>query len=275
MNIQLLPEQKFEVVCKLDGKTEPAQDAIVLTGTEKKCTKCLIIKPYEEFGKDKKTPDGLYYICKPCSRNHNAEYYKANSVKARANAAVYRKANPNYKAEWDKKHPNYYTEWHKANPDYATSEKIKAYCAEWKKANPEKAKAWKAKWRNAYPEKEKAASVKWAKANPEKVKETHAAWVRTNPEKVKAHKHKRRARKLAAGGSFTADDIKALLKSQKGKCVACGANIKKAYHIDHIMPLSLGGHNGIGNIQLLCQHCNQTKSAKHPIDWMQERGFLL
>jgi 5-methylcytosine-specific restriction endonuclease McrA len=47
------------------------------------------------------------------------------------------------------------------------------------------------------------------------------------------------------------------------------------YHIDHIMPLALGGSNTDDNIQLLRQRCNNQKCAKHPVDFMQSRGFLL
>ncbi len=34
------------------------------------------------------------------------------------------------------------------------------------------------------------------------------------------------------------------------------------YHIDHIVPYSRGGKNHIDNYQLLCGHCNRTKSNK-------------
>ncbi len=36
-----------------------------------------------------------------------------------------------------------------------------------------------------------------------------------------------------------------------------------------------GGANIDGNIQLLTGLCNRQKHTKHPVDFMQERGFLL
>jgi 5-methylcytosine-specific restriction endonuclease McrA len=45
--------------------------------------------------------------------------------------------------------------------------------------------------------------------------------------------------------------------------------------MDHIIPLALGGTNTDDNIQLLRAKCNKQKGAKHPIDFMQQRGFLL
>lgn len=42
-----------------------------------------------------------------------------------------------------------------------------------------------------------------------------------------------------------------------------------------IVPLAKGGSDGPENIQLLCAPCNRRKSAKDPIVFMQENGFLL
>ena len=38
---------------------------------------------------------------------------------------------------------------------------------------------------------------------------------------------------------------------------------------------ALGGLNADSNMQLLRAECNLQKSAKHPVDFMQSRGFLL
>lgn len=63
--------------------------------------------------------------------------------------------------------------------------------------------------------------------------------------------------------------------NQKWRCVACRKSIKLKFHIDHIMPLALGGKHERLNIQLLCPTCNARKSKKHPIDFMQSIGYLL
>ena len=68
-----------------------------------------------------------------------------------------------------------------------------------------------------------------------------------------------------AGGSFTAADIEAIRTAQGNRCYLCGARLKK-FHIDHFIPLALGGTNDAGNLRLACPTCNLSKGAKHPHD---------
>ena len=84
-----------------------------------------------------------------------------------------------------------------------------------------------------------------------------------------------RARKAAASGRLSNGLGNRLMSIQKGKCACCRKPISNGYHMDHIMPLKLGGTNTDDNIQLLCQTCNLQKSARHPVDFMQSKGFLI
>jgi 5-methylcytosine-specific restriction endonuclease McrA len=93
-----------------------------------------------------------------------------------------------------------------------------------------------------------------------------------NPEKVREWSINRRSKyteRLPRG------TVKKIGESQKWLCVCCRIDISKKYHIDHITALSKGGKNVSENIQLLCPKCNTEKSAKNPIDFMQEKGYLL
>lgn len=115
----------------------------------------------------------------------------------------------------------------------------------------------------------------WWLANKARVAELNRRWHAENVEKSKEAKAKRRAAELNAPGSHTAEDIKALYVRQRGKCTACCAALLKRYHLDHIIPLSSGGSNYPDNLQLLCPPCNLSKGTKHPIEFMQRRGYLL
>ena len=80
---------------------------------------------------------------------------------------------------------------------------------------------------------------------------------------------------MSVGGVLTLGLSLRLFQLQKGKCACCKKPLGSNYHMDHIMPLALGGTNTNDNIQLLRARCNLQKQAKHPVDFMQQRGYLL
>lgn len=84
-----------------------------------------------------------------------------------------------------------------------------------------------------------------------------------------------RRRSLRVNGRLPRGTVKRLGELQRWKCAVCRVCIKKQFHVDHIVPLAKGGAHERTNIQLLCPSCNVRKSAKDPIRFMQERGFLL
>ena len=133
--------------------------------------------------------------------------------------------------------------------------------------NREKELAKNAKWRAEHPEKHVAKSLRWEKANPEKHSAKNLAWAKNNPEKANAKTQRRRAFKVAAPGDHNAGDIKALYDAQEGRCAYCGRDVSQGYHVDHIVPLSRGGSNALGNLALTCARCNTSKGAKLLSEW--------
>ena len=111
--------------------------------------------------------------------------------------------------------------------------------------------------------------------NKEKIANDKRQYRIDNPEKIKVLKSNRRAKILFNGGTLSKDLTIKLYKLQKGKCPCCNEPLGDDYHLDHIMPLALGGSNTDGNIQLLKSKCNHQKHALHPNDFMMKRGFLL
>jgi 5-methylcytosine-specific restriction endonuclease McrA len=89
------------------------------------------------------------------------------------------------------------------------------------------------------------------------------------------YRQNRRTRKLGNGGKLSKGLADKLFKLQKGRCACCRELLGLDYHLDHKMPLALDGKNIDDNIQLLCPFCNLSKGSKHPIDFMQSKGFLL
>lgn len=153
----------------------------------------------------------------------------------------------------------------------ANIDKCRALTVAWQKANPERRKATDASWKKANPDRCRAYEAAWYKAN----KKSKSAWQKANLEKRRIYAHNRNARKRANGGVLSKGLTEKLFKLQRGKCPCCKKPLGDNYHLDHIMPLDLGGANEDWNMQLLRQTCNQQKHAKNPIDFMQSRGFLI
>lgn len=129
------------------------------------------------------------------------------------------------------------------------------------------------KYRDNNPEKIKQSQKKFRLKNPERSKEIKNAWAKKQDKnyfRLKAHKRRSRM-----AGGISKDIVVFLKKMQRGLCAACKLKLFDKYEIDHIVPLAKGGTHTDENLQLLCPPCNRSKAAKHPIDFMQERGYLL
>lgn len=230
------------------------------------CTKC---------GGTEFTPSGL---CKPCKKAISDRYAAKNHDRVLAAKRLrYAENRDEINAtnnQWKKNHKDQVVA---SNATYraANPEKIKASSVAYRAANPEKARAQSAAWRAANPEKMKALVAAWVIANFDRKMASNAAHRALNPELYRIYCQNREARKRENGGVLSRGLSAKLFKLQKGKCACCGLPLGSNYHLDHIMPISLGGPNTDSNIQLLRQQCNNQKRAKHPVDFMQSRGFLL
>lgn len=157
----------------------------------------------------------------------------------------------------------------------ATQDKRRAASAAWNKANPDKAKARKAAWVAGNVDRAKQTLAIWRAANGDKIKAAAANYRAANSEARRLHQQNRRSRARGAGGKLSKELPAKLFNLQKGKCPCCKQPLGDDYHLDHIVPLALGGTNTDDNIQLLRAICNQQKRAAHPVDFMRGRGFLL
>jgi 5-methylcytosine-specific restriction endonuclease McrA len=164
-----------------------------------------------------------------------SEYYATNSARLLENNAAYRKENA--EALKQRRLARY-----AANPNYFRQKAL-----EYHYRGPEKSRAKRQAFQKANPDYWRDYGKKY----PEKIRE----WGRLGAAA-------RRARVLGNGGKHTEADIEALLIAQQGCCAICQIDIRKRYHVDHIMPLSKGGSNDKSNLQLLCRPCNLRKGAK-------------
>ena len=88
-----------------------------------------------------------------------------------------------------------------------------------------------------------------------------------NPIKFREREREKEARRKGAVGKLSQGIEQKLFEAQRGLCVCCNKPLGDNYHLDHIMPLALGGTNTDDNVQLLLARCNLQKGAKHPDEW--------
>lgn len=173
---------------------------------------------------------------------------------------------------------------YKQNPEYKerqrlyrieNRDRLNAKTMEWREANRHIFDNYQRAYQAANRHRTIARLKRWRQENPEKSREQGRRWRTDKPElnRIKANRY--RARKLQAPGDFSPDIYQRLMSLQKRRCAVCSASLKGiSPHLDHVMPLALGGSNTDDNAQLLCPSCNSSKNAKHPVDFMQECGFL-
>ena len=154
------------------------------------------------------------------------------------------------------------------------AEKRKAY----RLANIEKMKEQNKASNLRNKEKRNISSRMWNKINADRAKENDLLWKAENKDKTQIHDQNKRARKRYNIGSTRLSNglIKRLLLEQSNKCKYCKIEfVGKNYHIDHIMPLSLGGAHADSNIQLLCAFCNLSKNSTHPSIYERKNNLLI
>lgn len=168
-------------------------------------------------------------------------------------------------------------------PRKSSPDGLRGYCRDCTRAmaakhrlkNKGKLRVRSSAWAEKNRDKLRATSAIWNAAHREKAKASTRAWVAENRDAVRIHAQNRRARKLGNGGTLSKTLRQKLMTIQKGLCACCKQPLGVSPHLDHIMPLALGGSNTDDNIQLLRASCNASKHDRHPIDFMQSRGFLL
>jgi 5-methylcytosine-specific restriction endonuclease McrA len=203
--------------------------------------------------------------CDAC-RAANTEYYR----KYRTD---HREAHAETTRKWRAKHPDYQRDYY-ANHREKIAEYEHNYYIEHREGERER----HCKWQKEHPEYRHNYYIdhreemienyrRYYIEHLEEVHERKRKWRAGHPEKVRDYERNRRARKRGNGGAHTDADVFAQYERQKGRCFYCGRKVGDEYHVDHVMPLALSGSNGPENLVIACVRCNESKSAKHPMDF--------
>ncbi len=201
--------------------------------------------------------------CKPCDRARSAAYRAKNPERVKASIAAWNESHKERKRELAR-------DWYEKN-----AEVTKQRASEWRDANPDKAKIHRSATYFKNKAKIQVVTAIYHQKNKSEINARKSVWKASNPDAVRRANHSRRFRKVSAVGVLSKGIYQTLFAKQRGLCACCGAKLGSNYHLDHIMPLVLGGTNEDSNVQLLHSRCNLQKHAKHPVDFMQQKGFLL
>jgi len=208
------------------------------TTVMRKCKRCgneFPITP-EHWYKDKKARFGLGYCCKSCARQKANDWMIEN-----------RERNKETCRNWYANNKTAIAEYRLENAEHIAESK-----RQWRKDNPDKVKKHKSDSQKRNRASANVRSKRFRERHPDKLR----MWTRVG-------QHRRRH----AVGTFTAQDVELLHRSQRGKCWWCGKPLTNGYHIDHRIPLARGGSNAPENLCLACPSCNMSKGAKLPHEW--------
>jgi 5-methylcytosine-specific restriction endonuclease McrA len=146
----------------------------------------------------------------------------------------------------------------KANYRARNREKLRQKAREYDAKNAEAIKEYRQRTRA----RKEAYDRQYRKDNLEKIREKNRKYYRDHVPEYIARLQKRNA----AVRSSTTEDCSEL-KEIKQFYIECPAG----YHVDHIVPIALGGRHELANLQWLEASLNLSKHAKHPDDWNDPR----
>lgn len=233
--------------------------------TEKKvCVHCNEEKELSEFSPAK----GWHSWCKECVSEyqhnwhveHKAQQAIMQRLWAQKNKEKLRLYNKKYRSEHPVKYHSSIAKKERDKKHYANHRKkiigrMKNYYAENREAILERVKEYRAKHREEISEYHK----EYYAINRDRIINYVRDWIKVRPEKHNQYARQHRARKRNAGGDgVTAEQWEQIQKDYCYLCVYCGQ--KKPLEMDHIVPLSKGGHHDTDNIVPACKSCNSSKS---------------
>lgn len=204
------------------------------TASTKACSRCGEIKPRSEFQRRAASVDGLQPRCKSCAAEYKQAHYLANRERILQAERAYRARLPrNPKAKL--------TEEQRAESRRAKNLRFKARHAA-------RIAAEKRLYRQAHPEKSAAQWQAWATANRERASASGRRW--------------RAAKAAATSEPYTRAEVWAKSDGVCGICASPIPSVGEGWHIDHILPLSLGGDDTLANLQAAHARCNLSKGNR-------------
>jgi 5-methylcytosine-specific restriction endonuclease McrA len=222
------------------------------------------------------------------SESHRAasrKYREAHPDRIRASHAKYDESHAEQKRAYRKAHSKeIYARvraWQAKHPEQVNASKRKYADAHeeesrvYRKAHRNEALERCARWLDNHREENRVRSREYYREHPEEARAARIAWLKAHPDAQGVYSRNRRARELAAPGSHTEADVRAIWERQQHKCAVpeCTYPISgrgdNKFHVDHIVALCNQGSNWPDNLQILCRQHNIQKTDADDVEWAQ------
>jgi hypothetical protein len=212
----------------------------------KRCSRCGELKPFESYGREKRSPSGLRSECSACQRAYDLSRKDRKSVTCRA--------------------------WREAHAD-----EIRERKAARRAVNLEEERAKGRAQYHAHKEARNEYSREYRKRNREILREKNREYFRSAP--GRASVHRRRARVSGLPYLLTTLEWEHTLAHFGGCCAVCGRppGLWHIIALDHWIPLDAQDCPGtvFWNVVPLChatkdgeKGCNNTKTNRRPDEWL-------
>lgn len=212
----------------------------------KKCTKCFRVKQLSNFAKNARNKtNGCQPKCKEC----NKAYYLANQERVKARVA--KDYFDNHESKLERRREL------SLRPD-----------AKKKKAAQDKAYYLNNKEGISEYHKE------WSKANRQRLRDYWHEWYHKNLTHTRMYyrvltQKRRAAIRKNGNNTLTLEQVMKLFDNHP-YCEYCN-KVDCKLTIDHVIPISKGGQNYLGNVTIACETCNFSKGNKLLEVWLQPR----
>lgn len=232
---------------------------------QKHCSRCGMIRPVDQFRRDRSNKDGLSGWCKSCWKEFRASLdydvdptlrekrcSRCKETKPVDQFSSYRK-NKDGLGSWCKSCANEHGRVRSANLNYEIDPTLREkYCSRCKETKPVGEFDRQRRSRDGLQPRCRACMKEvnraWYERNKEKMSALSKAWAANNPEKAKAARRKGHLKKAYC---LTPEDVQRMRAEQNNECAGCGTTFNGSTpHVDH--DHETGAVRG-----LLCGPCNK------------------
>lgn len=231
----------------------------------RECSKCFVVKELNDDNFRRYDHDKTRFIkmCRECYNVRQREYYHKHREKHLEYKSIdYAENRDKYRERGRKSYQKFREKRLKRQKEYyeENKERIEEYRKEYYEKNKERILS---KLREKY-----YADVERTRAMKRVVNNRYSKTEKGRHNSLK-HSYKRRYRLSKAENTITLREWEGTVKYFGGLCAYCG-DVPEDLHRDHVIPVSKGGGNVLGNLVISCSTCNLSKGSKDLDEWYKE-----